>query len=213
MNLTKAWIKKHSPCTEGIDWLNNQEEKKGIDVVKKLIAENRLDWANWLVVRLLNRQQRIAYAIFAAEQVIQLFETKYPNDKRPRLAIEATKTVLKKDTKENIEAANAAARAANVAANVAYAAAHAADAATCAAYTATNIAYAAARAAYEVAYAAAYAADNAAYAAAYAAYASYAAVNAADYAVYAAVNAAVNAAYAAMKTKIILYGVRMLEGK
>ena len=114
-----------------------------------LLKEKKLDWANWLVARLLNRKDRIRYAIYAAEQVIEIFEKKYPDDNRPRKAIEAAKAVLKKNNKANRDAADAAEMTAN-------AAVYAADAAE---MTANAAVYAAANAA------AVYAAD-AAYAAA-----------------------------------------------
>ena len=46
-------------------------------------------------------KQYVSYAVFAAEQVIKIYEKKYPNNKKPRLAIEATKKVLHNDNKEN----------------------------------------------------------------------------------------------------------------
>ena len=58
------------------------------------------------------KKDSIALAIFAAELVIDIFEKRYPNDDRPRKAIEATKAVLKRDTKKNRAAARAAAWAA-----------------------------------------------------------------------------------------------------
>ena len=54
----------------------------------------------------------MAYAIFAAEQVIGFFEKKYPEDKRPRKAIEAAKDYLKDPSDKNKAAAYAAAYAA-----------------------------------------------------------------------------------------------------
>ena len=95
----------------------------------------------------------VAFAIYAAEQVIKVYEDKYPNDSRPRDAIKAAKAYLKDPTKDNARAAYAA-DAAAYAARAAYAA-DAAEAAAYAAYAA-YAAEAAARAAY-----AAYAAINA----------------------------------------------------
>jgi hypothetical protein len=99
------------------------------------------------------RLVRVAFAILCAESVIAIYEKHYPNDDRPRQAIEAARKYLKKPT--NAYAANADAAAA---------AAYAAYAAYAAANAAANAAYAA--------YAAAYAAANAYAAAAYAAYAA-----------------------------------------
>jgi hypothetical protein len=115
------------------------------------------------------KKDSLALAIFSAELVLKIFEDKYPNDKRPREAIEAAKKVLEKDTKKNrAYAANAATYAATAAANAAdYAAANAATyAATYAANAATYAATAAANAATTAAAAAAtYAATAATYAA------------------------------------------------
>ena len=117
------------------------------------------------------------FAADCAEHVLYLFEEKYPDDDRPRKAIQSARDFANDSI--SAYATNAAADAANAA----YAAADAAHAAYAAAYAA----HAAANAAYATADAAAYAAANAAYAA-------YAAANA--YAANAAANAAAHAAYA-----------------
>ena len=157
MKLTMKKLETWKACREGKEWFGAQSETDGKKIVETLIAEKHLDWANWLIVRLLKRADKIRYAIYAAEQVVDIFERKYPEDKRPRQAIDAAKTYLNNPTRANKRAAYAAAAyayAANAAAaNAAYAAA------------AANAAYAAAYAAYAANAAAAYAA-NAAYAAA-----------------------------------------------
>ena len=156
MELTEEWLKEKGACADGVDWFKSQKMREAIPVLCALIAENKLDWANWTIIRVMSRPQCLAYAIYAAENVIEIFEKKYPNDERPRKAIEAAKKVLANDTKETRSPAYAAAYAAYAVADAAEA--YAADAA---------------------AYAAAYAAD-AAYAAAYAATYAYAADAAAD---------------------------------
>ena len=93
-------------------------------------------------------KEKLSLAIQCAEIVLHIFEERYPDDKRPREAIEAAKACLADPTKENINAAydasydaNSAARddddnddaafyAANAAGNIAYGAAYAADTAT-----------------------------------------------------------------------------------
>jgi hypothetical protein len=189
MKVTKENLKKHRACSEGTEYaLANLKNLDGPEAIKELIKNDKLDWANWGITRLLDKTGRVKYVIYAAKQVIKIYEDKYPNDKRPREAIKAAEQYIKNPTKENAHAAKAAAKAAAHAAKAAAKAAdHAAD--NAAAYAA---AYAAAHAAH-----AAYAADNAAaYAAAYAAYAA---------------SAAHAASAAAMKTKIIKYGVRLLN--
>ena len=130
MKITEEWLSKCAACSSGVLWFSGFGKSDSIGVMEGLLSESKLDWANWLIVRLLNRKDKIRYAIFAAEQVISLFEKKCPKDKRPRNAIDAAKAVLKKDTKETRAAAMAAALAAG---DVAYAAAAAAMAAALAA--------------------------------------------------------------------------------
>ena len=105
-----------------------------LTVLESLISDDELSWANWLIVRVMERKQCLAYAIFSAEQVLDIFEKRHPEDKRPRKAVEAARAVLKNDTPENrayaADAADAAADAYAAAADAAYAAAYAdADAA------------------------------------------------------------------------------------
>ena len=184
MKISEKWLAKQDACSSGVEWFKSQKETDGGTLVKTLVPEHS-DWADWLIAHLLSRKQKIQYAIFAAEQVIGIYEKKYPKDDRPRKAIVAAKTYLHKPNAVNKKAAYAASRAAAYAASRAAAYAYAAHAAYAAAY----------------AYAAYAAADAAA---AYAAYAAYAASDAASDAAYAA-------AHAAMKMRIILYGVSLLE--
>lgn len=93
-------------------------------------------------VHLMSDTKKREFAIFAAELVLPIFEKKYPDDKRPRNAIDAAKAVLKNDTPENREKARDAAATAYAAANSTAYAATTADS------------YAAAYAVYAAAYAA-----------------------------------------------------------
>ena len=101
----------------------------------------------------------VEMAIYVAELVINHYENEYPNDTRPRQAIEAATAYLANPT--NAKAANAAnatyyaANAAANAANAANATYYAANAAYYAANAAANAAYYAANAAYYAANAAA----------------------------------------------------------
>jgi hypothetical protein len=175
MIITKKWLDEQDACVEGKDWVaENSPETDGVELVKKLMAAH-LDWANWLIVRIMTRPQYLAYAIFAAEQVIEIYEKQYPNDKRPRNAIKAAKKVLAKDTPSNRAAARDAWAAAGDAAG---AAAKAARAAAKAARDASGAAWTAAGAAGDAAWAAAKAAG---------------------------------AARDAMQTKILNYGLSLLE--
>ena len=187
--ITSKYLASFSACWEAQTVFAERFPKgASVKVVFDALIPDKLDWANWLIARLLNHKNRIRYAIYVAEQVIEIFEKKYPDDTRPRKAIEATKAVLKKNNKDNRDAAHAASYAAHAAAHVSYAA-----------YAAAHVSYAA--------YAAAYAAANAAaHAAADAAAAAVDAAANASCASYAAVNAAT-------KERIIRYGLRLFNAQ
>ena len=122
MKITKEWLKERSACSEGVEWFLAQKETDAVKVLKKLIDEDKWIWANWTICRIFDYKQKVQYAVFAAEQVIDLFEQKYPDDKRPREAIEAAKKCIDDPSEKNKVAA----------------AAYAADAVDAAAYTAAK---------------------------------------------------------------------------
>lgn len=71
-------------------------------------------WSEMKIVKTYQwtKKDSVALAIYSAELCIELFEKVYPDDKRPREAIEAAKKWLEKPTKKNQEAARSAARSA-----------------------------------------------------------------------------------------------------
>ena len=145
MKITKQFLKKHSVCDPGYDWYLSQKNIDCIYLYKKLVKENRWQWANWLIKRKLNRKQKKQYSVYAAKLVLPLFEKEYPDDKSCRKAIGAAEKCIENNTKENRAAAYSAADAAdnaayttNAAANAAYAAYATNAAAAYAAYAAAN---------------------------------------------------------------------------
>ena len=147
MKLTTQWLNRQRACEDGVAWFKNQDETDVVSVAEKLIEEKRLDWANWLVARKLKRLDQIRYAIFAAELALPNFEVAYPNDDRPRKAIEAAKEYLKHPSVTTSIAAYNAARAAYSAASAAYSVADVAYRAAYSAASAASVAYSAAYAA------------------------------------------------------------------
>lgn len=147
IKITEKWLKEHGACSSGMEFVL-EAGFIGLPAdrfVENLMEAEQFDYANWLLSRALSGVNKVKYAIFCAEQVLGIYEKKYPNDTRPGKAIEAAKEYL-----NCVEVGVAAAYAAAYAARVA-------DAAAAAAYAA-YAAYAAA--------AARAAADAAAYAAA-----------------------------------------------
>jgi hypothetical protein len=219
MKITLDWLKEKSACSAGVEWFQSQKETDSLAVLNALIKADKLDWANWTIVRLMTHKQQTQYAVHAAEQVIGIYEKQYPDDNRPRQAIEATKKCIDDPSEENKRAAEAAAWAAGAAeaAEAAWAAAWAAGAVE-AAGAAAGAAEAAAEAAWAAGAAAraVEAAARAVEAAGAAAWAAGAAARAAE-AAWAAARAAwaagaAWAARAAMKKKILKYGIKLLAG-
>ena len=152
--ITNDFLTDTGACDDGIAWWRKEQNHETFTILNRLIETHNLNWANWLIVRVMERKQKNKYAVFAAQQVLDIYEKKYPDDLRPRKAIDAALKCIGNDTEENRNASGAAAGAA------------AESAADAAAGAAADAAYAAAYAAYAAAGAAAYAAAYAAYAAA-----------------------------------------------
>jgi hypothetical protein len=150
------YLRSIGACRDAVTEFEQREADRltTLSILRLLIKEKRWDWFAWFAPRLMTHKQKVQWAIFCAEQVINIYEKKYPSDDRPRKAIDAAKACLKNPSEKTKRAAAYAANAAYAAAN---AAAYAANAAAYAAYAANAAAYAA--------YAAAYAANAAAYAA------------------------------------------------
>jgi hypothetical protein len=213
MKLSLKFLQEKSACYDGLKWYTENGKINTVEkCVTALIADTdcseHLNYANWLLSNTLSPDNKIRYAIFAAEQVLELFENATPGDLRPRKAIEAAKEYLKTKTAAAGDAAGAAGDAARAAWAAGYVAGAAMDAARAAwaAWAAGYVAGAAGDAA-RAAWAAAWAAAGAALAAGDAAWAAArAALAAGD-----AARAAGDAAYNQMLEKIINYGLSILE--
>ena len=77
---------------------------------KHFTDNDKSTWESMKIVKAWHWKQAdsVAMAIFSAELVIDVFEKKYPDDKRPRQAIEAAKEYLKNPSKKTAYAADAA---------------------------------------------------------------------------------------------------------
>ena len=105
----QKWIEKNDPCSEAVVWWRKFCRKKDpVGVLNHLIKEKRYDWANWFIVRVMSYRQYVSYAVYAAEQVIDIYEKKHLGDRRPRQAIDAAKKCIEDPSEENRAAAWAA---------------------------------------------------------------------------------------------------------
>lgn len=105
MKITTKWLDKWNACEGGREYFAKAKISDPLKLAARLILDDQLEWCNWMLARILNRENKIRYACFAARQVLDIFEKGYPKDKRPRLAIEAAEKWIK----DNSEAASVAA--------------------------------------------------------------------------------------------------------
>jgi len=204
MKITLDFLESYHACKEGINWFTSQQDDDLMVIIRKLMEEERFQWANWLISNILDRQNVVRYAIFSAESVLDLFEKKYPDIKKPRLAIEAAKRCLDDTNHSDVYACAAH--------NAIYAASE--DAYSCAADYAADAAAAAAHAAYIYAHDAACAAADADIAASDAAWAAYqTAYNAAGDTAYTYAVDAANAARKEMYKKVLNYGITLFTSQ
>jgi hypothetical protein len=176
MQITKDLISALNPCKDRFEnfvkFYGSKTLTKGQFMGLKNITQ---DDKMWVAFRMMREKSVRLCAIEIAKSVLPIFEKEYPNDLRPRKAIEAAETYLENLTEENrqkVESTYGAAYAAYAAAYAAaaYAAARAATRAATYAVNATRAATYAVNATNYATYAAAAAASTAtAYAAAYAA--------------------------------------------
>lgn len=101
--IDNEWLKTHDSCAGGVRCL---EKNTGIGAKAGIILRDTLDkseciYFRWLATRLMDKSKCVEWAIFCAEQVLYIFEEKYPNDFRPRESIQATKKYLSDPSEEN----------------------------------------------------------------------------------------------------------------
>ena len=94
MKLNLKMLTAKSACTSGVEWykINKQPQtvEAAITLLLKSSESERYNWSNWALSQFLSPKNKLRYAIFAAQQVLDIFEKKYPTDNRPRRAIEST---------------------------------------------------------------------------------------------------------------------------
>lgn len=208
MKITKEWLIEKGACFSFLEWFENQENTDSTKIIKYFVrTKNHIDWANWLIVRTMDYKQYVSYAVFAAEQVIDIFERILPDNNIPRKAIEVAKKCIADPSSKNKRVAYdaaVAAASASFAASIADPSSRNKRVVYDAADTAADAAVYAAKAAYAAD------ASAAAFTAATAADAAVAGAGVAEvdtYVAYAAAFAAGN------KTiiKILKYGLKLLE--
>jgi hypothetical protein len=121
MKMTIDDLAAMSPCADGLAFA-----RKCGSLKRAWATCREPSWLFWFAQRtkIIDKPQAIELAVAFAERVLPLYERKYPDDLRPRKALEAAKKWLKAPTEEN----RTAAASADACAATAYAVADAANA-------------------------------------------------------------------------------------
>ena len=87
----KVLLRARSACSEALEWAD------GKTFAEAWTSCERPDWMLWIAGRMCEtpgwwtRQEFVLAACACAETVLPIFEKKYPDDKRPRKAIETAR--------------------------------------------------------------------------------------------------------------------------
>jgi len=104
--ITFKWLEDVDACEDGVEYYKTLGETDLFRLIERGIEDSELDYCNWLIARCMDHKQALRYALYAAESVLHMYEDAYPDDNRPRMAIEAVKAVIKRDSKKNRESAD-----------------------------------------------------------------------------------------------------------
>ena len=129
--ITIKHLEKHHACTgenSGTEWFLKNFPNGGTpsECLEAAIKAARFNNANWLLSRLLTKNNKIRYAIFAGELVLDNYEKLYPGDDRLRKCYAAARAVLENNNAETRAAAWSARSAAESAESAAESAARSA---------------------------------------------------------------------------------------
>jgi len=101
MKITTELLESLNACQSGIDLVATYPDKDHEAVIRRLVADDHWDYANWLLPRLMDYRGYVSYAVYAAELVLPIWEKKYPDDPRPHEAIEAAKRCIDAPSENN----------------------------------------------------------------------------------------------------------------
>lgn len=66
MKITKKWLEIEQACEGWVDYYNTINETDALKIMKRLLKDKKLDFANWTICHLLKRKNKVKHAIFAA---------------------------------------------------------------------------------------------------------------------------------------------------
>jgi hypothetical protein len=133
--IDNKYIASLNPCDSRHNNYLTHYKNTSFSIVEFLKLEHiTYDDKIWVWKRFAQKEEIIRFGLACADSVLDIFEESYPEDKRPRQALDATLAYLINPTEENKQACRDAAHVADAAAYAAYAA----DAAAYAAHAAAR---------------------------------------------------------------------------
>ena len=139
MKINTDKIRALKPCLDRFNnYLNHYQDFDGS--LEDFVMLENITYSDkvWVFIRLATKMQNVKWSLLCASKVLHIFEEKYPDNKKPRLALEAAENWINNPNDDTANAAYAAASAANAAAYAANAAAYAAASAAYAANARKN---------------------------------------------------------------------------
>ena len=102
MLITTEKIKALKPCRYRFDNFETNYPNYSGSLIEFLALEN-ITYSDkvWVFVRLADHLQNVQWSVYCAESVLHNFEKLYPDDKRPRLAIEVSQAFILNPNKES----------------------------------------------------------------------------------------------------------------
>ena len=122
MKLTREWLQEEHACAEGIKYWEAIGSPDAGETMTRAAADGEYGYCRWLIAKCMDKPAAVDLAILSAEMALPIFEKKYPEDTRPRAAIEAAKAWRSDPSDENKAKARSDATAATAAADAADAA-------------------------------------------------------------------------------------------
>jgi len=59
--ISVKWLREHGACDPGIEWLQEQKQTDPVEILNKLMREQRPSWAKWLLEMMLNNKELRAW--------------------------------------------------------------------------------------------------------------------------------------------------------
>lgn len=72
MKITFKFLEEHNVCQKGIDWFIDHKFRniRHDRLIKKLMTEDIFNWANWLISKLLSKDNCVKYSIYAVNAIV-----------------------------------------------------------------------------------------------------------------------------------------------